>query len=147
MVARGTNVEKRCCRLNRRICHDNHDVGIGSEFVDKSRKVAIPNLHGLKLRAAFGTTQLELLDNVGYLFESVHISLLHNGRVANHKESGFFKENHLVGFTNEAKIVQMLFQNSHIGNQRVNHGGPSLVKSLIPNASGEAGNLERKRKL
>ena len=56
------------------IWHDNTDNGVRSKHIQECTKMPIPNLHGMKLGSNLTAAQLELFDNVRYLFKSVLIS-------------------------------------------------------------------------
>ncbi len=57
------------------IRHDDHDVGVISEGVDKSCEVRVAHLHAVELCLQLAATQLELLDNVADLLKAVHVSV------------------------------------------------------------------------
>lgn len=58
-----------------RVRHDDHYVGIGSEYVNESSKTRIPDFHALKLSLQLATAQFELFDNVADLLKPVHIGM------------------------------------------------------------------------
>ena len=71
----------------------------------KKKKKSNQNLHSLKLRPHFVTTQLKLLNNITNLFKSMSIMMTPRRSVRNDQKSGNFEQNHLVGFTNFTKFL------------------------------------------
>lgn len=71
--------------------------------------------------------QLELLDDIGNLFESVSIVVGSRGRVCYDEKGGSFEEHHLICFTYIAKVGEASFQFFDIWNQRVHNRRPRLT--------------------
>lgn len=61
---------------NRRIRHDDHDVSVGGEDVDKGRKVGVPHFHALERGCKFAGMKkgIEKLKN-GFLKKYIEIVL------------------------------------------------------------------------
>lgn len=80
-----------------RVRADDHDCSVGGEGADKRRKCAVADVHGQRLALAAAARQLELLDDVGYLFEAVHIVMLLAAALRDDEERNAFKQNNLRG--------------------------------------------------
>lgn len=80
---------------NVRVCADDHDGSVGGERADKSGEGAVANVHRQRLALAAATRQLELLDDVGDLFEAVHVVVLLPAALSDDEECHALKQNHL----------------------------------------------------
>jgi hypothetical protein len=85
---RDGNVEQGgLSRNSNRVASYNHSVRVGRKCIDKHRETGIPGAHPLELRLGLRAAQLELLHNVGNLFEPMHICKRLSGRAGDDEES------------------------------------------------------------
>ena len=55
---------------------DDHHVGVGREDVDKRGEIGVPHFHRLEIGCQLAAAEFELLDDVGDLLKSVHVTVL-----------------------------------------------------------------------
>jgi len=70
--------------------------------------------HAFKVGLNFSATELELLDNVGYLLEAVYITVGNTGSVGDHQKSCTFKQYNFICPADGAIFVKMRLQESCI---------------------------------
>ena len=75
---------------------DYHDVSRRGKKIDKGGKLAVANLHAVELRLRTCARQLELLDDVGNLLESMRVRECCLCRMGNDQKSGLFEKDHLI---------------------------------------------------
>lgn len=63
--------------------------------------------------------------------------------VRDHKERGALKEHDLVGIADRAKVVQVLLQVLHVGDERVHDGRPCAVERFVPDRGAKADRGQR----
>lgn len=55
---------------------NNHDICVTGKNINEGSEIRVAHFHTLELGRGLGTTQLELLDDIGYTLEPVAIVML-----------------------------------------------------------------------
>ena len=149
MLSCGVDVElsERRWHLGRRARHDDHDVRVSREEVDKGGELRVAHLHALKLALCLGARQLELLYYIRHALESV-VVVEFGGQsrgVRYDEKRCSLKEHHLVCGTHVGKVAQLRFESPNVGDEAVDDARPGTIQSLVPDTRGQAVHLEHCR--
>ena len=128
--------------LNVGVTNDDHDIGRGCEFINKSCEFLIADHHRLELEASLNATELELLDDITDFLKPMNIFVFLCIVMGNNQESRSFKKYYLVSIQSIAELFKIFLKSLNIRKQEVDNLGPCFIKSLVPNGCLEAVNLK-----
>jgi len=88
-------------------------------------------------------TELELLDNVADLLESMDVGVRAAVRVRDGEEGGLLEQHDLVGLADAAELCELRLETLDVRDQRVDDRRPRQVQRLVPDRGAEAGDTHR----
>jgi len=89
--------------------------------------------------------ELELLDDVTDLFESVDVLVLARGGVRDDEEGRALEQHHFISLADGAELLESPLDGVDVGDERVHNRGPGLVEGLVPDRRGEERDVHRQR--
>ena len=96
VILAGLDVHRYGLLLYIRVRANHHNVSRGGELVDKADEFLIAHNHGLELIVGLNAAELELLDDIGNLLETMVIFVISCIEVRDHQEGTLFEQDYFV---------------------------------------------------
>ncbi len=128
--------------LDIRVTHYHHDICAVGEFINESCEFLVLDDHRLELEVGLDARELELLDDVRYLFETMNIVMAFGIMMTDDKESASFKQDYFISIDSHTELLEVSLEGFYIWQKEVDNLRPCFIECFIPDTCLEAINLK-----